>query len=156
MKKRNRWKHKTRNAFILAKLTFSLSLSSSVTQTHTHTFLCHPDEIQLYEAFLSLSFSKVGCVSFTAIRYTPTDGALPFTARTFCEFSHHRPSPFPVKNNFFFSLWLRMWVFACLQLSQRWWGANTDEEEAGVWLKGLKQPCFWEVMSNESAYNGLL
>lgn len=82
--------------------------------------------------------------------YTPTDGALPFIARTFCEFSLFPPpkTPFLCRCESECSA-----ACSCLPSDEE----HDREEEARVGVKGLRQPSVfgkWSQMT--SAHNGLL
>lgn len=74
--------------------------------------------------------------------YTPTDGALPFIAHTFCEFSHFPPEKTP---------------FLCRcesECSAAYSCLGSDEEQIERKRRGRGEKAeaalsFWEVMSND-------
>ncbi len=82
------------------KTTLSNSLSLSLTHTHTHTHTrTHKTLCGILMIFRCVRPHPLSdwCVNVDVCPlrpsgyYTPTDGALPFIAHTFCEFSHFPP-----------------------------------------------------------------
>ena len=81
-------------------LSLSLSLSHTHTHTHTHTYMhTHNTLCSILMIFRCVRPYPLSdwCVNVDVCPlrpsgyYTPTDGALPFIAHTFCEFSHFSP-----------------------------------------------------------------
>lgn len=141
------------NALILAEPSLSESLSLSPTHRYTHTHFC-ANLIRFRCVGLLFSMSRSIMSDVCPLRpsgyYMPTDGALPFTACTFCEFSQHPPQALSgkKKKHLFFWLLLRMCVFdsALMRSKRRGRGGG------GGWgeVKGAQEALsFWEVMSND-------
>lgn len=86
------------------------------------------------------------CVCVCPLRpsgyYTPTDGALPFIAHTFCEFSHFSPQ----KHLFYVDVRASAPLHAAVSASMR---SMMERKRRGRGEKAETALSFWEVKSND-------